>query len=200
MRKRTKYRPGVPPDPRGLFDAGTIACEVNHAQPLGLSAAGDEVDLAPTKKIRFHMGVRKLNLPKILAWVTLAAGLAVALFGHFATRYTQRSQAFEKNDCVFSYAQVHAYFTIPPTIVLWLLNRPFQCQLYRAKLVLLPTIAFVWTTPWDNELVRQRAWRYPRSCVLGTVGFVPIEEYFFVSARFSKVQCEMHGALHSIDP
>ncbi|PWN19252.1 hypothetical protein BCV69DRAFT_251316 [Microstroma glucosiphilum] len=81
--------------------------------------------------------------------------------------------------CQFSYARFHLYLTIPPTVFLYLLNRPFLTRLDRAKLIFLPVIAFVWTTPWDNELVRQRAWRYPRSCVMGTVGYVPIEEYFF---------------------
>lgn len=84
--------------------------------------------------------------------------------------------------CRFSYARFHLYFTIPPTVLLFLLHRPFLTRLDRAKLILLPAIAFIWTTPWDNELVRQRAWSYPRSCVLGTVGWVPYEEYFFVSA------------------
>ncbi|CAO1633242.1 unnamed protein product [Sympodiomycopsis kandeliae] len=81
--------------------------------------------------------------------------------------------------CQFSYPRFHVYFTLPATAILYFLNRPFLTQLDKAKLVLLPCIAFVWTTPWDNELVRQRAWRYPRSCVIGTIGYVPYEEYFF---------------------
>lgn len=87
------------------------------------------------------------------------------------------------DECQFSYPRFHVYFSIPATTLLYLLNRPFLTRLDRAKLILLPCIAFVWTTPWDNELVRQRAWRYPRSCVIGTIGFVPVEEYFFVSSN-----------------
>lgn len=102
-------------------------------------------------------------------------------------KWGQGSWTFEdiQTQCQFSYLRFHFYFTLPITAVLFLLNRPFLTKLDRAKLILLPCIAFVWTTPWDNELVRQRAWRYPRSCVLGTVGFVPYEEYFFVSRDIS---------------
>lgn len=90
--------------------------------------------------------------------------------------------SWTNDPCQFSYLRFHLYFTIPPTILLYLINRPFLTRLDRGKLIFLPAIAFIWTTPWDNELVRQRAWRYPKRCVIGTVGYVPYEEYFFVSS------------------
>ena len=40
-------------------------------------------------------------------------------------------------------------------------------------------IALVYTTPWDNYLVYREVWGYPPGRVLFTVGWVPIEEYFF---------------------
>ncbi|AFZ68070.1 carotenoid biosynthesis protein [Deinococcus peraridilitoris] len=44
---------------------------------------------------------------------------------------------------------------------------------------LLPLIAFVYTTPWDNYLVYKQVWNYPPERVLGRVGYVPLEEYAF---------------------
>ncbi|CAD6967149.1 unnamed protein product [Tilletia controversa] len=86
---------------------------------------------------------------------------------------------FTNDACQLTYRVFHLYFTIPPTIVLALLARPFLTQLERLKLILLPLVAFVWTTAWDSELIRMRAWGYPRACVLGTVWRTPVEEYFF---------------------
>ncbi|MDX1421019.1 MAG: lycopene cyclase domain-containing protein, partial [Rubricoccaceae bacterium] len=44
---------------------------------------------------------------------------------------------------------------------------------------LLPLIAFVYTTPWDNYLVANAVWTYPPGAVLATIGYVPVEEYLF---------------------
>ncbi|CAO1614999.1 unnamed protein product [Parajaminaea phylloscopi] len=112
-------------------------------------------------------------------FVSLSAALFFAAAGYAGLHGYATPLSSQEDTCSFSYAAVHIYFTIPPTVLLYLINRPFQTQLDRAKLILLPIIAFVWTTPWDNELVRQRAWRYPKSCVLGTIGYVPVEEYLF---------------------
>lgn len=87
--------------------------------------------------------------------------------------------SWTSEECRFSYGRFHLYFTLPPTLLLYAVYRPFMTPVDHAKLLFLPAIAFVWTTAWDNELVRQRAWSYPRSCVLGVVGYVPLEEYFF---------------------
>lgn len=40
-------------------------------------------------------------------------------------------------------------------------------------------IALVYTTPWDNFLVARQIWWYGADRVLGTVGYVPVEEYLF---------------------
>lgn len=44
---------------------------------------------------------------------------------------------------------------------------------------LLALIAFTYTTPWDNYLVYREVWWYGPDRVLGTVGYVPYEEYAF---------------------
>jgi lycopene beta-cyclase len=46
-------------------------------------------------------------------------------------------------------------------------------------LALHAVIAFVYTTPWDNYLVYREVWGYPPGRVLGTIGYVPVEEYAF---------------------
>ncbi len=40
-------------------------------------------------------------------------------------------------------------------------------------------VALVYTTPWDNYLVATGVWGYGSDRVLGTIGWVPIEEYLF---------------------
>lgn len=87
------------------------------------------------------------------------------------------------DQCALHYSHFHLLFTIPPLAVLYFLASPFLTSLDWYKLYLLPIIAFIWTTPWDNELVRQEAWWYPTSCVLARIGYVPIEEYAFVSLQ-----------------
>ena len=44
---------------------------------------------------------------------------------------------------------------------------------------LLSVIAFIYTTPWDNYLVFRRVWWYGQDRVLGTLFYVPYEEYAF---------------------
>lgn len=48
----------------------------------------------------------------------------------------------------------------------------------RATWVLV-VLAVVYTTPWDNYLVKHKIWWYGPDRVLGTIGYVPIEEYAF---------------------
>ncbi|GAC71575.1 hypothetical protein PANT_4d00009 [Moesziomyces antarcticus T-34] len=81
--------------------------------------------------------------------------------------------------CTLSYRHFHLLWTLPLCVLLFLVARPFLTKLDRAKLILLPIIAFLWTTPWDNIIVKNRAWSYHRHCIWFTIGYVPIEEYFF---------------------
>lgn len=50
----------------------------------------------------------------------------------------------------------------------------------RTGILLMIIIALVYTTPWDNYLIMRGVWDYPRGMVMGTLGFVPIEEYGFM--------------------
>jgi lycopene cyclase domain-containing protein len=46
--------------------------------------------------------------------------------------------------------------------------------------ILLCFVALIYTTPWDNYLVMQEIWTYSEGSVMGTIGYVPIEEYLFM--------------------
>ncbi len=49
----------------------------------------------------------------------------------------------------------------------------------RLALPLVALIAFAYTTPWDNYLVFRQVWWYGPERVIGTLGYVPYEEYAF---------------------
>lgn len=82
-----------------------------------------------------------------------------------------------------SYATFHLVFLLPPIILMALTLPKTLSELggWRAKwaLPLVATIAFTYTTPWDNYLVAQEVWWYGPDRVLATIGYVPIEEYAF---------------------
>ena len=81
-----------------------------------------------------------------------------------------------------TYLQFHLVFTLPALFVLKMIGpKVLSRDLLKAgvSLFLITLIAFVWTTPWDNYLVQQGVWGYGEGRVLGTVGYVPVEEYFF---------------------
>jgi lycopene cyclase domain-containing protein len=79
-----------------------------------------------------------------------------------------------------TYFQFHALFILPPLLILALLARRRRLA-WPAWRALLATagIAIVYTTPWDNYLVREGIWSYGTDRVVGTIGYVPIEEYVF---------------------
>ena len=81
-----------------------------------------------------------------------------------------------------TYFQFHLCFLLPVIFILWLINRKYR--FYRqpkaiGSLLLISLIAFVYTTPWDNYLVKIGVWGYSEGRVLGTLGYVPLEEYAF---------------------
>lgn len=50
---------------------------------------------------------------------------------------------------------------------------------FRFGIGLLIFLAVSYTTPWDNYLVKIGIWIYGEGRILGTIGYVPIEEYCF---------------------
>ena len=61
-------------------------------------------------------------------------------------------------------------------------------------LLSLQLLLLIYTTPWDNYLIMRGVWSYPEGVVLGTLGYVPIEEYGFMI-----MQTLLAGALWSMN-
>lgn len=81
-----------------------------------------------------------------------------------------------------TYLEFHLIFIAPALAVAALVTRGAVRVLGpRAvwSVPLLAVLAFVWTTPWDNYLVAKGIWSYGPNRVLGTVAWVPLEEYAF---------------------
>ncbi|GAA5926944.1 uncharacterized protein JCM15063_000413 [Sporobolomyces koalae] len=80
----------------------------------------------------------------------------------------------------FDYWLVHAKWTIPPAVGLWLAFRRLRTARDVYKTCFLITIAVLATIPWDSYLIRNRIWSYPQSSVVGPTLFaIPYEEVFF---------------------
>lgn len=62
---------------------------------------------------------------------------------------------------------------------------------FRFGIFLLIFLAVSYTTPWDNYLVKTGVWIYGEGRILGTIGYVPIEEYLFfvLQTLFSGLIC-----------
>ena len=81
-----------------------------------------------------------------------------------------------------TYLQVLLLFIVPPCLLLARRGRRGLAGFGVRGVWVIPalmTIAFVYTTPWDNYLIWQGVWDSPPDRILGRVGFVPIEEYLF---------------------
>jgi lycopene cyclase domain-containing protein len=81
-----------------------------------------------------------------------------------------------------TYLGFHLVFIVPP--LLWLargggLAPPELGPRARWTLPAVTVLALVYTTPWDNYLVYRGVWSYGADRVIGTIGYVPIEEYLF---------------------
>ena len=80
-----------------------------------------------------------------------------------------------------TYLEFHIYFLLPAIIVLAAFvtyRKKVRAGGY-AGMILLVAIAVIYTTPWDNYLVATSVWSYGADRVIGTLGYVPIEEYLF---------------------
>lgn len=81
-----------------------------------------------------------------------------------------------------TYLAFLAVFILPPIIILWVLQRGRLGRVHSKAgflLLAIATIALVYTTPWDNYLVWRAVWSYGADRVVGTIGYVPMEEYLF---------------------
>jgi lycopene beta-cyclase len=81
-----------------------------------------------------------------------------------------------------SYLTFHLVFILPPLLLLLPAVPAAAARLGPRALWTLPAvaaIALIYTTPWDNYLVYRGVWWYGPDRVLGTIGYVPVEEYLF---------------------
>ena len=79
-----------------------------------------------------------------------------------------------------TYLGFHFLFILPPIVLLVLRQRPLSAEPRRwLHLLAVLLIALVYTTPWDNYLVWRGVWDYGADRVIGTIGYVPVEEYLF---------------------
>jgi lycopene cyclase domain-containing protein len=78
-----------------------------------------------------------------------------------------------------TYLGFHALFLLPPLLALAWLGRGRMAAIHPragAYLAAVGAIALVYTTPWDNYLVWRGVWSYGADRVIGTIGYVPVEE------------------------
>jgi lycopene cyclase domain-containing protein len=81
-----------------------------------------------------------------------------------------------------TYSDFHLWFSLPVLMLSFLLARPLLLKLEapaRWAAGLNAAMAVLYTTPWDNYLVYKGIWFYGSDRVIGTIGYVPIEEYLF---------------------
>ncbi len=82
-----------------------------------------------------------------------------------------------------TYLQFHFVFLLPQIALLaWFFGRNPPRGAAKPALVwlgVMAAIALVYTTLWDNYLVYKGVWYYGEDRVLGTIGYVPVEEYLF---------------------
>src|SRR5690606_2155877 len=81
-----------------------------------------------------------------------------------------------------TYLAFHALFILPPLLLLAAGQRGRLERVHpRAGhyLAAVAAIALVYTTPRDNHLVWRGVWSYGADRVVGTLGYVPVEEYLF---------------------
>jgi lycopene beta-cyclase len=81
-----------------------------------------------------------------------------------------------------TYLQFHLVFLLPALLAAaWLAHGSVAVLGDRARwsIPALMAVAFAYTTPWDNYLVARGIWGYGEDRVVGTIGYVPVEEYMF---------------------
>lgn len=82
-----------------------------------------------------------------------------------------------------SYFAFHLVFTLPPILLLALIQQKPLAGVGGTRawlaLPLIVLLALIYTTPWDNYLIWRDVWHYGTARVVGTIGYVPVEEYLF---------------------
>jgi 15-cis-phytoene synthase/lycopene beta-cyclase len=69
---------------------------------------------------------------------------------------------------------------MPIAVILFLIYYPMFTLKDKMKFVCLTMFTLVYTIPWINYLAYHDIWMYDSLHVLFTVGYIPVEEYFFL--------------------
>ena len=81
-----------------------------------------------------------------------------------------------------SYLKFLLVFLIPPLFAgafLFFKSKSLQKKYTFTGITILSLLALIYTTPWDNFLVANKVWWYGTDRILGTIAYVPVEEYCF---------------------
>ncbi|MFW5972516.1 MAG: lycopene cyclase domain-containing protein [Bacteroidota bacterium] len=82
-----------------------------------------------------------------------------------------------------TYLEFHLFFILPPIVALAVtrlfVHREVSYRTALGTIGVLCAIALIYTTPWDNYLVARSVWWYSDDRVIGSIGYVPVEEYLF---------------------
>jgi lycopene beta-cyclase len=77
-----------------------------------------------------------------------------------------------------NYLQFHLIFILPVLLILLFTTKTKKYDWL--ALTALSAICLIYTTPWDNFLIKEGVWTYSRQSVIGTIFYAPIEEYMFM--------------------
>jgi len=103
-----------------------------------------------------------------------------------------------------SYRSFHLVFLGPPILLMVAFHRrPRRMEGDLRVDLAIPIvclIALTYTTPWDNYLVAQEVWWYGANRVMGTIGYVPIEEYMFFVLQPILTGLFLYQYLHRVSP
>lgn len=81
-----------------------------------------------------------------------------------------------------TYAEFLLIFLVPWIVLeFYFFNKYYkdESSITFKGLFFLCAMAMIYTTPWDNYLVKNKIWWYGEDKVLGVIGYVPVEEYTF---------------------
>ncbi|XP_031631815.1 bifunctional lycopene cyclase/phytoene synthase-like [Contarinia nasturtii] len=78
------------------------------------------------------------------------------------------------------YMQLMCYYTVLPTIILYLVLKPLMSSFDNIKIILSCALTLSYTVPWINYVAFQQMVWYRNDISVGFIGYAPIEKYSFI--------------------
>ena len=94
-----------------------------------------------------------------------------------------------------TYLQYHLVFSLPVILLTWYLAPRYDRVRRRrsaAGIVILVTIAFIYTTPWGSYMIRTGVWWYGEGAVLFRALSIPLGEYLYFAIQTVIVAFVLH--------